>query len=123
MTRKPTHPVDIFVGQKIRETRLLRGLTQSDVAQKLGLSFQQLQKYETGYNRVSASKMFDIAKLLDVTPAYFFEGYDSTSAKTKTLLDDRTARAAHALAEITDDKIRGQLQAMIHELANQEAVG
>lgn len=111
------HPVDAHVGRKVREVRLLRGLTQANVAEQLGLSFQQLQKYETGHNRVSASRMYEIARLLKVEPSYFFEGYDEESAGAKGHLDERTARAAKALASITDEAVRNQIQTMIMELA------
>jgi len=117
------HPVDIHVGKKIREVRLLRGLTQVNVAEKLGLSFQQLQKYETGYNRVSASKMFEIAQLLDVQPGYFFEGlYDDEENVPSETIDDRTAKAALALSSISDAKVRNQIHSMIHELASRQSL-
>lgn len=119
---KMVHPVDIHVGKKIREVRLLRGMTQVNVANKLGLSFQQLQKYETGYNRVSASKMFEIAQLLDVEPAYFFEGLARAGMPEREALDERTAKAAQALSSISDDKIRAQIQSMIHELAGRQSL-
>jgi transcriptional regulator with XRE-family HTH domain len=68
------HKVDIHVGEKIRERRLVQGLTQVQVATELGISFQQMQKYETGYNRVSSSKLFEIANFLDCPISLFFEG-------------------------------------------------
>lgn len=83
-----THPVDTHVGHRLRALRTLRGLTQQDVAQGLGISFQQVQKYELGRNRISASKLFDIAKILNVPPAHFFDGLnapnsvDTSTAKT-----------------------------------------
>ena len=119
---KMVHPVDVHVGKKIREVRLLRGMTQVNVAEKLGLSFQQLQKYETGYNRVSASKMFEISQLLDVEPAYFFEGLPRSGMPEREALDERTAKAAQALSSIADDKIRAQIQSMIHELAGRQSL-
>ncbi|UWQ05413.1 helix-turn-helix domain-containing protein [Aliiroseovarius crassostreae] len=117
------HPVDAHVGRKVREIRLLRGLTQANVAEQLGLSFQQLQKYETGHNRVSASRMYEIAKLLGVEPAYFFEGYEENTAVKPNQLDERTARAAKALSSITDEAVRAQIQTMIMELAEREKEG
>ena len=116
------HPVDVHVGKKIREVRLLRGLTQVNVAEQLGLSFQQLQKYETGYNRVSASKMFEIAQLLRVEPGYFFEGLPSADDVEREAMDERTAKAAQALSSISDEKVRNQIQSMIHELANRDTL-
>ena len=118
------HPVDIHVGKKIRQARLVRGLTQSGVAKQLGLSFQQLQKYETGYNRVSASKLFELSQLLDVAPSYFFEGLASgaTEPVATTLMDDQTAKAVQALASIQDEKVKNHLRSMIHEIAGCETV-
>ena len=68
------HPIDSFVGQRIRTLRIERRLSQTAVAAKLGLTFQQLQKYEKGTNRVSASKLFQIAEVLEVAVADLFEG-------------------------------------------------
>ena len=72
------NPVDIHVGQRIRMKRLLAGVTQTQLADELGLTFQQVQKYERGTNRVSASKLYAICKVLSVPPEYFFEGLPST---------------------------------------------
>lgn len=69
-----THIVDTHVGQKIRERRWLLGMTQQQIADSVGIKFQQIQKYETGANRVSASRLWDISEALDVPVAYFFEG-------------------------------------------------
>jgi len=65
-------PVDIEVGNQIRVLRYKKNMTQNDLAQQLGISFQQVQKYEKGMNRVSSSRLADIAKILGVTPGYFF---------------------------------------------------
>lgn len=68
------HPVDRHVGRRVAERRIGRGLTQSDLARALGLTFQQVQKYEKGANRISASKLWDAAQCLEVEIAYFFSG-------------------------------------------------
>ncbi len=117
------HPVDIHVGKKIRQARLVRGMTQSAVAKDLGLSFQQLQKYETGYNRVSASKLFELSQLLGVSPSYFFEGLVSGEEQpvSTALMDDQTAKAVKALASIKDEKVKSHLRSMIHEIAGCES--
>jgi len=65
-------PVDIAVGQHIRLLRYKLGMTQQDLASKLSISFQQVQKYEKGQNRVSASRLVDIADALGTHPGYFF---------------------------------------------------
>jgi len=68
------HPVDIHVGRRIAEKRLALGYNQSDLGRALGLTFQQVQKYEKGKNRVSASKLWLIAQFFKVDLTYFFEG-------------------------------------------------
>jgi len=74
------HPVDVHVGKRIRQRRWLIGMTQQQLAEQVGIKFQQIQKYETGANRVSASRLWDIARTLDVQVAFFFEGLDGTEA-------------------------------------------
>jgi transcriptional regulator with XRE-family HTH domain len=70
------HPVDSHVGQRIRQRRWMSGMTQQQLAEKVGIKFQQIQKYETGMNRVSASRLWDIADALGVPVSFFFEGLD-----------------------------------------------
>lgn len=74
------HPVDVHVGKRIRHRRWLVGLTQQQLAEKVGIKFQQIQKYETGANRVSASRLWDIAESLEVDVSFFFAGMESTDA-------------------------------------------
>lgn len=74
------HPVDIHVGKKIRHRRWLLGVTQQQLAEKVGIKFQQIQKYETGANRVSASRLWDIAEALEVDVSFFFAGMESEEA-------------------------------------------
>lgn len=68
------HIVDVHVGKRIRQRRWLVGMTQQKLADSVGIKFQQIQKYETGANRVSASRLWDIAGALDVDVSFFFEG-------------------------------------------------
>lgn len=74
------HPVDRHVGRRVCEKRLALGYNQSDLGRALGLTFQQIQKYEKGTNRVSASKLWDIARFFKVDIGYFFEGLTGSSA-------------------------------------------
>lgn len=74
VSRDGPNPVDIHIGGRIRLRRMLMGLSQSELGQVLGLSFQQVQKYERGANRVSASTLFRLASRLDVPIAFFFDG-------------------------------------------------
>lgn len=70
------NPVDVHVGQRIRARRKELGMSQGELARNLGLTFQQVQKYERGFNRISASKMHDAARALAVPIDYFFEGIE-----------------------------------------------
>jgi transcriptional regulator with XRE-family HTH domain len=74
LARLTPHSVDSHVGNRIRTRRKLRGLGQVALAQRIGVTFQQIQKYEMGANRVSASKLYDIARALQTPVAWFFEG-------------------------------------------------
>ncbi len=68
------HIIDIHVGKKIRQRRLFIGMTQQQLAGCVGIKFQQIQKYETGANRVSASRLWEIAEALGIPVSSFFEG-------------------------------------------------
>ena len=78
------HPVDQHVGKRIRHRRWLVGMTQQQLADQVGIKFQQIQKYETGANRVSASRLWDIAKSLQVDISFFFEGIEGDEAQVET---------------------------------------
>ena len=78
--KQMTHPVDTHVGIKIRQRRWLVGMTQQQLAAEVGIKFQQIQKYETGANRVSASRLWDIAGTLQVEVSFFFEGLKAMRA-------------------------------------------
>jgi len=73
------HPVDRHVGRRVQEKRLDLGLTQTALAKAVGVSFQQVQKYEKGTNRVSASKLFEMAEFMKVGIPFFFDGYSSAT--------------------------------------------
>ncbi|WCL54240.1 helix-turn-helix domain-containing protein [Gimibacter soli] len=66
-------PIDVHVGSRVRMRRTLLGLSQDKLGQALGLTFQQVQKYERGTNRMGASRLLEIARVLDVSPSWFFE--------------------------------------------------
>ncbi|MFD2739074.1 helix-turn-helix domain-containing protein [Sulfitobacter aestuarii] len=84
------HKVDIHVGKRIRQRRWLTGMTQQRLAEMVGIKFQQIQKYETGANRVSASRLWDIADALEVPVAFFFEGLkeDGAAPSDNSVPDD-----------------------------------
>ncbi|MCE8517867.1 helix-turn-helix transcriptional regulator [Ruegeria pomeroyi] len=91
-----THPVDVHVGKRVRHRRWLIGMTQQQLAEQVGIKFQQIQKYETGANRVSASRLWDIAEALDVPVSFFFEGLEET--------DKEVAEKPSVPADLMGDK-------------------
>ena len=72
--------IDLFVGQKLRQIRVMRNMSQASLAKEIDLTFQQIQKYEGGVNRVSSSTLYSIAKILDVPISYFFDGIDGRAS-------------------------------------------
>lgn len=75
------HSIDVLVGKRVRERRQALGVSQESLAEALGVSFQQVQKYENGKNRVSASRLYEIAAALDTSISYFFEGASKLGRK------------------------------------------
>ena len=104
------HPVDEHVGKRLRQRRWLVGITQQQLAEHVGIKFQQIQKYETGANRVSASRLWDIASTLDVSINFFFDGLQAekgvkiqSDAMPSDLMGDKEAldlvRSYYAIPE------------------------
>lgn len=81
------HPVDVHVGKRIRHRRWMVGMTQQQLGEGVGIKFQQIQKYETGMNRVSASRLWDIASALEVPISFFFEGIEDESVSIESMLE------------------------------------
>ncbi len=77
--RRPS-PVDVHVGEQVRLRRKLLGMTQTDLGDAIGLTFQQVQKYERGVNRIAASRLCELSRVLDVSIEYFFEGMPTAVA-------------------------------------------
>ena len=120
------HPVDIHVGNRLRVRRALVNLTQDALADKLGITFQQIQKYEKGVNRISASKLYMIAKILGVDVGYFFAGYDgedeAPQSKSDVLyeFDNGDLLAVKGLASLPDNvrsRVRDLLKTLFDEYA------
>jgi len=102
---------DALVGSRIRERRLQLGLTQENVAAVLGVTFQQLQKYERGFNRVGASRLVDMARALGVQPSYFFDALPATHETKQSLLEaelltDFRSLRSHELREAAVEMVR-----------------
>lgn len=81
------HPVDVHVGKRVRHRRWMLGVTQQQLAERVGIKFQQIQKYETGMNRISASRLWDIAEALDVPISFFFDGLNEGEPTPEVLGD------------------------------------
>ncbi len=79
-----SEPVDIYVGQKLKVARRFLGLSQEQLAKVSGVTFQQVQKYEKGVNRISASRLYSFAKALNVEIGFFFEGYQCAGSESLT---------------------------------------
>ena len=110
------HPVDVHVGRKLKEIRTLRRYSQTDVAQRLGLSFQQIQKYEIGSNRIAASRLFELTQIFDVPPAYFFEDLDKEGTSDKTA-QDSGAKIINALSSIKDEAVKSRIVTFIEDVS------
>jgi transcriptional regulator with XRE-family HTH domain len=119
------HPVDRFVGHRLRLARTSRKLSQTQLGEASGITFQQVQKYEKGTNRVSASRLFEFATLLGVEISYFFEG---AGANTDTLaavpapkfdVSQVDVDILRALWAIKDPQLKRKLLALITSLPSE----
>ena len=114
-------PIDIHVGSRVRLRRILLGLSQSALAGQMGLSFQQVQKYEKGSNRVSASMLHYLANALDVPIGYFFDDMPEDIPNPPPIIDDMLLRRESLSLlrhyyGIADD-LRGNLYELIRQMA------
>ncbi len=75
------HPVDIHVGKRLRQRRTLLGMSQEAIGNAIGVTFQQIQKYERGINRMGASRLFDFSRALSIPVSYFFDEFAEAGAK------------------------------------------
>jgi transcriptional regulator with XRE-family HTH domain len=123
--RKP-NDVDAHVGARLRQRRMLLGISQEQLAEMLGLTFQQVQKYERGTNRVSASRLFQLARSLDTPITWFFEDIESDRAAAKTASESEeadpmsrreTLELVRVYSRIDDRKVRKKLYEMAKALA------
>jgi len=119
------HPIDRLVGQRVRLARLARGLSQTKLASSLGVTFQQLQKYEKGTNRISASKLFEIARTLDIEIGSFFR--DSTDEPNDQPIEQRDwepldridALIVRKLCKLRDTEVKRRIYGVIDALVDQ----
>ncbi len=112
--------VDVYVGRRIRHRRWLIDISQQELAERVGLRFQQIQKYETGSNRVSASKLWEISRVLNVPVEYFFKGQEQDDTEREYFLDDRNAVLLVASYYKIPEEKRKSFFEMAAALARQE---
>ncbi len=115
--------VDDHVGERIRERRTMMGLTQEHLAKALDISYQQVQKYETGANRVSAGRLYEIAKRLEVDVAYFFENIEPSTASIPLEHGGKnrsTIELVRNYSEIDEPAVRSAVSGLIKSLAGKE---
>ncbi|HKW52225.1 MAG TPA: helix-turn-helix transcriptional regulator [Stellaceae bacterium] len=121
------HPIDVYVGGRMRLRRTQLGLSQGTLASKTGVSFQAIQKYEAGDIRISASRLYDVAQALQVSPAFFFEGYPDGMAATnlaQELGDTFNRREIMSLIRgyygIKDPQLQADILRLIAKLGHHE---
>ena len=119
------HPIDVRVGQRVRDRRKALGLTQDRLAQSLDLTFQQVQKYERGVNRMSASKLFEAAQVLQVPVSFFFDGEAPTLRAIErseggadgALSPKETRELLNAYTRLPNAKMRRQMLDLMKNMA------
>jgi transcriptional regulator with XRE-family HTH domain len=120
MSKKPD-PYDIDVGRRIRARRMFRAMSQTQLGEKLGITFQQVQKYEKGTNRVSAGRLKRIAEILDVSVSYFFSLPNTTAPDTADVLgfvnNARALRLMRAYSRIQNSHVQRVLLDLTEEFA------
>jgi transcriptional regulator with XRE-family HTH domain len=129
MQREATKPlkrapneIDVLVGQRVRVRRIMNGLSQQGLAEKVGISFQQVQKYEKGLNRISASKLHQIADVLNAPVHFFFQTEDEyrdvEEEGVLALLEDRDAVSVlRAFSQIRDRNLRRAVRDHVRNIA------
>lgn len=135
MPRSKERTLDVYIGTRVRMRRLMLHMSQEALSGKLGVTFQQVQKYEKGLNRISASRLFELSQALNVPVGYFYDGLDEGDALVRLNgadgLQDSPAVSPlmefissgpgvelnQAFLKIEDDKMRRRLLAMVNDIA------
>jgi transcriptional regulator with XRE-family HTH domain len=131
MERSP-NPIDIHVGSRVRLRRLLLGMSQEKLGDELGVTFQQVQKYERGANRIGASRLYRVSKVLQVPVGFFFEGLEGSpvtgfaEGDQTPLIDDfinspEGVALAAAFARIREPSVRRKLLELARTLSGESA--
>jgi len=109
MEDKKINPVDIYVGSRLRMRRSLLGISQNKMGSLIGVTFQQIQKYEKGVNRIGSSRLYQISKILLIPVSYFFDGYDETEEGANSGMVKVSEREESFRYEDLDNKEIAQL--------------
>jgi transcriptional regulator with XRE-family HTH domain len=124
MSGKSPDPLDVMVGTKIRILRIDRRMSQSDLAEKIGVAFQQVQKYENGTNRVGASRLSRIAAALGISVGELFEPPEHKPADSKSpfrlLVEPDSLRVLKAFSRTTDRRLRRAIAQLVESIADQQ---
>ncbi len=123
------HPIDVHVGSRVRLRRTLLGLNQTQLGEKLGIAYQQVQKYENGFNRISASRLYQMTRILDVPVSFFFDDMPpdtenavphpvSSGALGGVMLKRETLEFVRAYYRIGDPAARKGLSDLTKAMAN-----
>lgn len=134
--KKTPDPIDRHVGSRVRMQRVLMKMSQEKLGEALGLTFQQIQKYEKGTNRIGASRLQQISRTLNVPPSFFFEGAPAAGASGNGFAEESpssyvvdflsTAEGLHlnrAFARIRDPKVRKRVLDLVTALAETDSEG
>jgi transcriptional regulator with XRE-family HTH domain len=118
-TTSQTQDIERHVGTRIRERRIMLGLTQQQLADLIGVTYQQAHKYERGINRVSAGRLFEISRVLGIPVAYFFDGLTDQSERPVSQRERMCLELARNFAQISNEKHQEALSQLARALATQ----
>jgi transcriptional regulator with XRE-family HTH domain len=119
----PTHSVDVFVGEQLRFSRITRGLSQTALGNAVGVTFQQVQKYERGTNRIGASRLFAIAQVLGVPISSFFAKVPaniSAEPVEELSIDPLDLKIIRALSQVKSHRLKVQLLKFVQGLGSDD---
>ena len=122
-------PLDVHIGERLRLLRTLRGFSQERLGLSLGITFQQVQKYERGANRIGASRLYHMSRVLGVGVPYFFEGMNrpmdgaGEAGRNGTMHRRETLELVRAYERITDNRVRRRFFDVVRVIGDDAAVG
>ena len=112
-----TQDIDRYVGARIRERRIMLGLTQQQLADLIGVTYQQAHKYERGINRVSAGRLFEVSQVLSVPVSYFFDGLEQENERAISPRERMCLELARNFAQIPNERHQEALSQLARVLA------